>query len=252
MPKAPARHSNFALSLDGVDCGFVQSAKGGGVSADVVTRRGLDGFDEKHLGALHFEEIELQVDIPPHLAVHEWLSDMLQGRATRRAGSVFGLAGSGAAASRRDFFAALLTQVTFPALDASSRETGLMTLKFAPDYTRTTGADRPRPDDGPRNQWRTSSFRLRIAGLDCTKVHRVGAFSISQVIDTGASGEGREGEVTQPRLVFPDLFVTLAESSARTWLDWHDDFLVKGNNSSTNERQGTLTFLSTDMKLPLA
>jgi hypothetical protein len=39
---------------------------------------------------------------------------------------------------------------------------------------------------------------------------------------------------------------TLTEASAQTWLDWHEDFLVKGNNDSAHERNGKLSFLSPD------
>jgi len=53
--------------------------------------------------------------------------------------------------------------------------------------------------------------------------------------------------LTPTRLAFPDITLTLP-GSAPTWQDWHDDFLVKGNNTAANERQGTLTFLSDDLR----
>ncbi|MDQ3813127.1 MAG: hypothetical protein M3347_04150, partial [Armatimonadota bacterium] len=37
-----------------------------------------------------------------------------------------------------------------------------------------------------------------------------------------------------------------------TWLDWHEDFVVKGNNDQTREKIGTLIFLSPNQQTELA
>jgi len=54
------------------------------------------------------------------------------------------------------------------------------------------------------------------------------------------------------KLEFPNLKITLAESAAKTWLDWHEDFVVKGNCGEDQEKDGSLTFLAPDLKQELA
>ena len=44
-------------------------------------------------------------------------------------------------------------------------------------------------------------------------------------------------------LSFPNLTVTLPELSAATWQAWFDDFVVKGNNTDTQEKTGRLALL---------
>jgi hypothetical protein len=53
-------------------------------------------------------------------------------------------------------------------------------------------------------------------------------------------------------LDFPDLSISLAQSSARSWVDWHDDFVVKGNNGDAREKTGSLVLLSPKRKRELA
>jgi len=43
---------------------------------------------------------------------------------------------------------------------------------------------------------------------------------------------------------FPDLEITFAEVSVESWQKWHEDFVIKGNNSEKDEKSGTLTLLS--------
>jgi hypothetical protein len=47
---------------------------------------------------------------------------------------------------------------------------------------------------------------------------------------------------------FPNLRITLAASSAKTWLDWHNDFVIKGNNGAGQERSGAIVYLDASLK----
>jgi hypothetical protein len=44
-------------------------------------------------------------------------------------------------------------------------------------------------------------------------------------------------------LTFPNLTVTLSETSAKDWHLWFEDFVVKGHNDDTDEKAGVLTLL---------
>ena len=51
---------------------------------------------------------------------------------------------------------------------------------------------------------------------------------------------------------FPNLTVTLPESHAKEWIDWHEDFVIKGNSSQGKELSGALVFLAADRQTELA
>ena len=44
---------------------------------------------------------------------------------------------------------------------------------------------------------------------------------------------------------------TVAASEATPFYDWFDDFIVKGNNSPGNERNGSLVFLDQSLQVPI-
>jgi hypothetical protein len=51
-----------------------------------------------------------------------------------------------------------------------------------------------------------------------------------------------------PPVDFPDLRITLSEVSAQTWLDWHQSFVVDGENSDQAEKTGKIVLLSANLK----
>ena len=63
-----------------------------------------------------------------------------------------------------------------------------------------------------------------------------------------AVGEERIAESQPSKLEFPNLRITFSESDAQPWVDWHDDFVLKGNNDDAHEKNGTLTFLAANMQ----
>ena len=135
--------------------------------------------------------------------------------------------------------------MTIPALDASSRDACLLTLKIAPEFTRMKKASGrvtvPGPGTGARG-WLASNFRLAIDGLDTTKVSRIEAFTVA-----GRSSRRAPATVGPPmvpgKLDVPDLDILLPEAAVASWSDWFDDFVIAGNNDETHEKSGTLTFL---------
>jgi hypothetical protein len=83
-----------------------------------------------------------------------------------------------------------------------------------------------------------SNFRLQIDGLDCTNVITLDSFTVTTSKTSG--------------ITFPNLAITLLASHAATWLAWYEAFISEGNVGASQERSGSLIFLSkTDLK-PLA
>jgi hypothetical protein len=132
----------------------------------------------------------------------------------------------------------LITETMIPALDAASKDAGYLTVRFQPEAIDVNPGGAKLSFVGPKPKlWRTSNFRLEIDGLDCTKVSNIDSFSVK-----------REASKTQ----FPNLAITLSEASAQTWSDWHESFVVNGNNDQSFEKSGALRFLAIDLKTELS
>jgi hypothetical protein len=234
QPKQPPLVADrFVLILDGTVCGFVSSAAGGDVSAPVI-REPIGSTVKKRLGAPVSAPIELTFGLALHKVVYEWIGEFWKGDARVKGGSVITLDANDQARSELVFEKATIAATTIPAANASSNAASFLTVRLAPAKTRRRPVSGPAPGLAAALQksWLASSFRLEIGGLDATGVSSVDPLTIAAT---------REGVID-----FPDLRVLLAESTARSWSDWHEEFVVKGRNDDSKERPGALVFLHPD------
>ncbi len=256
--KGPARSyvsGNYFLTLDGVQCGFVKSVDGGAISAEVINEpAGPSYFVKKHIGQPKYQEFEVQVGFSMTKKIYEWIAASWSMARPRANGSVVALDYKLQPQSERQFFNALLTETTIPAMDGSSKEPAYMTVRFAPEVIRMvkpgSSAKAGYGEYGKNEQkiFLPSNFRLEIAGLDCTKVNKIDSFTVKQTSATDQIGDKRDQLKEPGKLEFPNLKITLAEVTAQSWIDWHENFVIQGNNAEDKEKNGSLTFLSPNGK----
>jgi len=243
---------NFFFNLDGVKCGFIKSAEGGSITADVIEETPTQGgFTKKHIGNPKYEDIALQLGFSNDKAIYEWITASWKLSHQRKNGSVVTADFRHRPVSERQFFNALITEVTVPTLDASDTDPGFLTLKLTPEFTRTLKAGGSLPSPVPARAWRPANFRLVIDGVDTSRVSKIDSFTIKQQIIDDPIGETRDPQKQPGKLEFPNLKITFAESSAQSWLDWLEDFVVKGNSGDDREKGGRIEFLSPNLQTVL-
>jgi len=246
--------AGFNLLIDGSQAGSLVSATGGSATSDVVLEKlGPDHIVHKHLAGVKYEDITIQPTFPvsPQLAAQ--IDSMMNLKLDPFGGAVqefsFGLK----VMVERDFTNALVTEIGFPACDAGSKDPAYLTVGFSPETTtRVTNPKStvPAPRGRPR-VFLPSNFRLAIDNLNTTGVRAIDAFTLKLDIDQSTVGETRD--VTGVAFLdVPNLKITLSESSAQTWFDWFKSFVIDGNNGDDQERNGSLTLLTPDLKLALA
>jgi len=247
---------NFMMTLDGKNVGFVKSVDGGAISAEVINEpAGPNYFVKKHIGQPKYEEFAAQVGFSMSKSLYEWIAGSWANKPERKNGSFIAADYQLQAQSERRFFNALITETTIPAMDGSSKEPAYITVKFAPETIRVEKASgKVTGELGKVEQkmFLPASFRLQIDGLDCTKVNFIDSFTVKRTVVTDDIGDARDYAKEPGKVVFPNIKVTLAESTDQSWIDWHDSFVVKGNNDDGAEKNGTLTLLSPNQQLVLA
>ncbi len=246
----------YFLELDGKQVGFVQSIDGGGISAEVIQEAvGPDYFVHKHIGAPKYEDVTIQAGFSLGEALYEWLAQSWKASFRRRDVSIYTLDYNNNIHRQDEYFNALISEVTIPKCDGSSKEAGFLSIKISPEYTRFgkgSGKLGVTQAKGQQKSWVTSNFRLTIDGLDCTRVSRIAPITVKQTVTQDSVGERRDYVKEPTSVEFPNLTVTLAESHAESWYAWHEDFVIKGNNSSDKEKKGTLTLMTPNLKSELA
>jgi hypothetical protein len=244
------------LSLDQQDVGFVKSSEGGAITADVM-HEPMEGspFVKKHLGQTRYEDIVLGLSFAMAPRLAGWIADTWGMKQARKDGSLTFCDYTLTARSRLDFFGGLITETTIPACDGTSKEAGYLRLRVAPESLRlskVSGRAGASLGQSEKKAWIPSSFKLTIDDLDCSKVSKIESFTVKQTILFEEIGESREMVKAPAQVEFPNLRITLSEAGAQTWLDWLDDFVVKGNNDDSQERDGRLSFQAPNMKDELA
>lgn len=238
--------SKSMLTLEGVQIAAANRIEGGTATSDVVIEKvGSDNIRKKHLAGVKYEDISFSTGLESK-ALMDWIASMMTGKHDRKSGSILGLDYNNTIRSERTFTNALPTAVTIPTLDASSKDAAAFTVTLAPEYTRLIKGSGTRAQSAAIRppKWTTAGFRFEMAGLDGSKVNRIESFTIKQTVVENPVGELRDYQKEPGRVDYPSLKLSLAESSAQTWLDWHNDFVINGNNGDDKERDGAIVFLS--------
>jgi phage tail-like protein len=257
MPIAAVNRSyatgSYGIELDGLLAGWVQSVEGGHATADVVTEKiGPDRVVHKHLAGVKYEDIAVNCGTGMSKGFYEWIKASFDLKGSRQNGAVVMTGPSGQTESRLEFYNSLITEVGFPALDASSKEACALTIKFAPEFTTyAKGSGKVEPKiaaSAAQKPWLRSNFRLQIAGLDCTKVNKIDGLKVRPVLVQLQLGDSRSYQQEPSHLEVPNLVVTLPDAVAQSFYDWHEDFVIKGNNDKSREKSGTLEFLAPNLQ----
>src|SRR5262249_200379 len=215
-------------------------------------------MDKAHCGELRSITtipFAFQIDLPLHKPVAEWVAQTFAGKQSPRSGSILTLDRSYVERSHFEFQGALLTEITFPAMDAASKDAGHLNFSLRPAATNTVtvkGGSKQSTGDERAKHWLTRNFRLHIDGLDCTHVMRIEQMTVRQKVRMDTVGTTRKPVLVAGPVELPKLKVTLLDSKAKTWYDWNKEFGLKGTTGKKKEKKGKLTLLAPELKNELA
>lgn len=245
----------YMLEIDGVKCGFVNSFSGGNVSAEVIQEPvGPDHIVRKHIGQPKYEDITLQIGMNMSNPVYDWIAGMMTMNYQRKNGAIIACDYNYNATKRIEFNQALITEVTFPACDGASKNPGYITLKIAPEYTRTVAASGKvisgTYSKNEQKMWLPANFRFNIDNLGTAnqRVNKIEALTIKQTAVTDDIGAARDYQKEPGKLEFPNIVITTPELTAQPLVDWHKSFVIDGNNEQSQERNGYLELLSPNLQ----
>jgi hypothetical protein len=232
-----------ALAFEGAYVGWLTSAAGGTARANVdADQNSLDLFVRKRVSSIGYENILIGCGTGMSTSFYEWIATMMTAGFSRKSGVLDTVAHSNQIVSRLGFSNALVTSLASPALDVTSKDPAELTVTITPEATERQAA----PPTGvflpaSQNACMKANFRLQIEGLDCSKVRTVGPIQVYRVAESS-------GERAVPKLGVSNIELTFAESSAKGFYDWFEDFAIRGHNGRENLKSGTIQLLSRDLQ----
>jgi hypothetical protein len=241
----------FVLDIAGTTAGWVTAVEGGLAFADVVKEPGEEFFFKKHIGTPGFRDIRLEFGADMDKSFYSWIAQSLQGQRVSMNGAILSADVNNNVISRLEFRDALITEVTFPAADATSKDAAKMSIVLSPEHTvlnRKASGKINAPSAKTQKRWLPANFRFTIDGIDTKKVSKVEALTVKLPRPSGCDGETKfcEKLAGSAQVDFPDLVVTTGEP-ADSWYDWFEKFVIEGNSDDSQEKAGTLEYLSSDL-----
>lgn len=245
----------YRIEIDGVGTATVNTVSGGYVTGEVVTAQsGADMMPQKHIGAARV--VPVSVDVAPG-ELSTWITQSLNGNAQPVSGRIVEMDSNFSIVSERNFHDAVLTEVTFPALDASSKDAARITLTFQPQRVTVKKGDGSKTSGiGGKDTKRAtlSAFRVTIPGVDCTGVTKVEAVTIKfKLPETASAGTGA-AQTTKAHAGSPsagDLVLSVAAEKVAGFAEWVEDTLANLGAGQEKEKTVTVELLSPDMKSTL-
>jgi hypothetical protein len=211
----------------------------------------LDGeaavLKDVDVGTIKGEVVTINIGVSMGKGLYEWIKASLDETHLRKNGYVVAADYNYKAKSYRHFRDALITEITIPALDGSSKDTSFFTIKFAPEeisYQAGDDADIKGVANTKQKTWLTSNFRFRLGDLPCGRVSKIDSFTIKQGTTQDVVGEQRISIKEPTKLEIPNLKVTFSASDVKPWATFFDDF-VKGQGA---ELSGAIEFLDPSLK----
>jgi hypothetical protein len=240
----------FALFMDGEALGFIKSVSGGQIKGEVATHNmGPHNLVKKHLATISHGDITCEIGMGMGKGLYEWIRSSFDMSHITKSGEVVAADFDYKAQRATVFYDAHITECTFPALDASSKEPAYMTIKIDPEKLRyeKRGGEKLSAKMGTKTKkWLPSAFDFELGTLPCERVNKIDSFTLKQGVVMDQVGKFREATKHAAKVEVPNLKVTFSASDAKPWEDWFRTFVIEGKCADGDELNGQIRFLGPD------
>lgn len=243
----------YMLYVDNQPSGFLTQVAGGGAFADVVAdRAGAAGqYPKKHVGVVRYQDIVFGIN-SIEKPIGDWMKATINTAQPQRRGGAFAVTDTNLTEiSRTTWPGGVISDVTFPELDASSKDRAIIAVTVSPDRTTTGKSSAGKVDPSSstmkgRKPFTGSSFRVTIPGIDASRISHVDPIGIRVKPAATNLGELRDYERTSGTVDVSNLGFVVSEAYAAPFRQWHDEFVVRGQNGDDKEKTVTIEALGSN------
>ena len=245
----PYTSGHFALDIMGADAGFLKKFDGLQMEADIVTNDlGAAGIQKKHITNIRWTPAKATLGIGMGKAMYTIIQRAFDAQQKPFDGALQVADFNYKIRSSLNFTGAILTSVTFPKMDGSSKEAAYFDLEWEAEtvrWLRGDNSDLRRPSAPQQKAWLCSNFRFEMGGLPCHRVATIDSFTweCAMVRDAIREPARRPGKVTVPNITVE---VSMADYDG--WFQAAKKWFVDGQHEAKDEMPGAIVFLGPDMK----
>jgi hypothetical protein len=242
----------FALEIGGYNVGFLKKFSGLSMEADVVTHDlGPENVQKKNVSTIKWTPGKATIGIGMGKAMYDWIKLSFDKSYEPRSGAFISGDFNYKAQSRLDFYDALITSVTVPKLDGSSKDAAYFDVEFDAERVQWSkaGGEDIRAQIGPKQKaWLCSNFRVEIGDLPCNRVASVDSFTWKCSVAQDQVGIFREPTKHPAKVTVPDIKLSISQADYQPWADAARKWFIAGEHKEENEMTGRIVFLDPNMK----
>ncbi|HEX2692060.1 MAG TPA: phage tail protein [Kofleriaceae bacterium] len=245
----------FAMDIDGYNVGFLKKFSGLAMEADIVANDlGPDNVQKKHVANMKWTPGKATVGIGMGKGMYEWIKASFDKGYLTKNGSFTSADFNYKAQSQLTFMNALITGVTVPKLDGSSKDAAYFDVEFEAEQVRWAkggGEDIKGKIGAKQKAWLCSNFKIEIGSLPCARVASVDSFTWKCAVAADQIGIFREPTKHPAKVTVPDLKLAISYADHDAWAQAAKKWFVDGHHLEGDEMNGRIVFLGPDMKAEL-
>lgn len=248
--------AHFKLEIgDDKNSGAIKSVEGGGVRVDVMTYQNGGNYDRlRQIGKPKFDDIKLMMGMSTSKTYYSWIEKFFTGQPDRRHGAIVAADFYYKERARREFQEAMISEITFPGVDANSKDALYMAISLAVEHIAfkagSGGKFQPEIDSKRQQIWKASDFSFTLGGFDTKHVTKIDPITIKQKIVEHHMGGHRAPTKSPSQVDFPNVVFYIPESHAQGII--HRFMKNGGHHKPENPARmtdGALSYLSSDRKV---
>lgn len=240
----------FEFTIDGIGQPFYLKSFEGGLGKGNVVEEALGTGVQmvKHISTVDIEPMSIEVGMQDAMSLLAWIQQSWNKNYARKDGHLLHADFNMKNALEFWFYNALITEATFPALDAAGKEAAQLKVKMQPETIKLMNGDSKRinpQSNGFSKQklWNISCFQFELEGHDVSTVSKIDSFTVKQGVKAYHTGRDRYAHWEPTKLTFPDLAIYLSAAHAGDMRAWYQK-MIDGAKDPGMQTTGAIKFLA--------
>ena len=242
----PTIGGHFALDIMGANAGALKRFDGMNMEADVVTNDlGPENIQKKQIANIRWTPAKATVGSGMSKEVSAIVQQAFTAKQKPFDGALHLTDANYKVQSSLTFTGALMTSVTVPKLDGSSKDVAYFDLEWEAEQVRWIKGSNAevRPSAPAKKALLCSNFRFEMGSLPCSRVATIDSFTWRCSIVRESTGALRPATVTVPNI---KVGVSMADFEA--WLQAAAKWFIDGKHQEKHEMAGAIVFLAPDLQ----
>lgn len=241
----------FVVSIGGKAAAHCTKISGGQWKAELAEQQTGLLVKKKNISLLKLEPLKLEMGFGIAKSMVQWMRAYMEGQDMRQDIQIDACAYDGTSRSTRQYLQCQITELSFPALDASSKEMAKISMTIqAQDAQPPAPGGSKMSSNFAKAQKRVSlqSFNVNLGSLPLKNCSKVDAIKVETKGAWANVGSARKATYTPTSRSVSNLKFTINSEDIADWEKWHQTFVVDGICSEDDELTGSVVFMAPNQK----